>query len=492
MKTLNQLLHKTSGITLMGDGHIEVQDLSIDSRQSGSGFLYAAMPGTRVDGHSFLEQVAEAGVSAVLVNKGWDGLKAFAEQQPQVAILSCSDVPEALGHLALNFFDRAAESLVIVGVTGTNGKTSVCTLLFDLFSRMGFDCGLVSTVENRIRERVLKSTHTTPNVVGLHRLFAEMVEDGCTHCFMEVSSHAADQNRIAAVPFAGGVFTNITHDHLDYHKTFDAYIKAKKSFFDRLPATAFALTNRDDKNGSVMLQNTKAMRYTFAMNTTADFRVKIMEHDLGGMLLQIQGQELWTPLVGAFNASNMLAVYATAFLLTQGEEEVLPALSALPRVNGRFEAIQGPNNITAIVDYAHTPDALLNVIKTINDIRKRGVNLISVLGCGGDRDREKRPEMARIAVEGSDRAVFTSDNPRSEDPNAIIADMAAGVPAQHYRKMLQVLDRKEAIKTALLLAQPGDVVLVAGKGHETYQEIQGVRHEFDDKAVLRELFQLLF
>lgn len=309
---------------------------------------------------------------------------------------------------------------------------------------------------------------------------------------MEVSSHAADQNRIAAVPFAGGVFTNITHDHLDYHKTFDAYIKAKKSFFDRLPATAFALTNRDDKNGSVMLQNTKAMRYTFAVNTTADFRVKIMEHDLGGMLLQIQGQELWTPLVGAFNASNMLAVYATAFLLTQGEEEVLPALSALPRVNGRFEAIQGPNNITAIVDYAHTPDALLNVIKTINDIRKRGVNLISVLGCGGDRDREKRPEMARIAVEGSDRAVFTSDNPRSEDPNAIIADMAAGVPAQHYKKMLQVLDRKEAIKTALLLAQPGDVVLVAGKGHETYQEIQGVRHEFDDKAVLRELFQLLF
>jgi UDP-N-acetylmuramoyl-L-alanyl-D-glutamate--2,6-diaminopimelate ligase len=492
MKTLQELLDRTVGIALEGSAQTAVTDLNIDSRRIQTSHLYAAMPGTQVDGHAFCRQAALSGASAILVQQDWEGKSAFAAEFPNVAILSSSEVSESLGQLALNFFDRAAESLVVVGVTGTNGKTSVCTLLFDLFTRLGFDCGLVSTVENRIKQEVLKSTHTTPNVVDLHRLFAQMLNQGCTHCFMEVSSHAAHQNRIAGVPFAGGVFTNITHDHLDYHGRFDAYIKAKKSFFDRLPATAFALTNRDDRNGMVMLQNTKAMRYTFAMNSTADFRVKILEHDLGGMLLHVQGQELWTPLVGGFNASNLLAVYAAAFLLTEGEEDILPALSALPRVNGRFEALQGPNNISAIVDYAHTPDALLNVIQTINEIRKRGVNLITVVGCGGDRDREKRPEMARIAVEGSDRAVFTADNPRSENAQDIINEMAAGVPPQHYKKMLQVLDRKEAIKTALLLAQPGDVVLVAGKGHETYQEINGVRHDFDDKAVLRELFELLF
>jgi UDP-N-acetylmuramoyl-L-alanyl-D-glutamate--2,6-diaminopimelate ligase len=378
-----------------------------------------------------------------------------------------------------------------VGTTGTNGKTSVSTLLFDLFTLRGNRCGLVSTVENRIQQTIIPSTHTTPNIAALHKLLAQMADAGCSYCFMEVSSHAIDQQRIAGVPFAAGVFTNITHDHLDYHKTFDNYIKAKKQFFDGLPSTAIAITNKDDKSGMVMLQNTKAMRYTYAMKQMADFTVKVIEHDFTGMQIHLNDTEFWSSLIGGFNAYNLCAVYATAFLLTDGDEELPIQMSALGKVNGRFEVIRGPQRITAIVDYAHTPDALKNVIQTINDIRKNSANLITVVGCGGNRDQTKRPEMARIAAEMSNRVIITSDNPRMEDPLEISNQMEAGVPPQHYKKILKISDRKEAIKTACMLANPGDIILVAGKGHETYQDIRGVKHPFDDKVVVSESFKLI-
>jgi UDP-N-acetylmuramoyl-L-alanyl-D-glutamate--2,6-diaminopimelate ligase len=408
-----------------------------------------------------------------------------------ISYIQVSDVTEALGEITLQFYDEAADQLVIVGTTGTNGKTTVSTLLFELFTKLGYVCGLVSTVENRIGNKIIPSTHTTPNVIALHALFAQMVEEGCTHCFMEVSSHAIDQNRIAGIKFAGGIFTNITHDHLDYHKTFENYIKAKKRFFDQLPAESFAITNKDDKNGMVMLQNCKATKYSYGLRGTADFKVRVLESDFNGMLLQINGKDIWTSLVGDFNAYNFLAVYGAAFLITEGIEEIEVPLSALGRVNGRFEAIAGTDSKTAIIDYAHTPDALENVIKTINNIRQNGVKLITVVGCGGNRDAEKRPEMGGIAARLSDKAIFTSDNPRNEDPNTIINQMEAGVEVHLLKKILKITDRKEALKTAILLSDPGDVILVAGKGHETYQEIQGVKHPFDDKKIMAELFNQL-
>ena len=485
MKTISQLLGKLSPTAIHGNPDTHILGLQIDSRNITAGQLYAAMPGTTVDGHQFIEGCIENGATGILCSTLPKVLN------PEVCYILVENAANTLGEMCLNFHDRKAENLCIVGTTGTNGKTSVSTLLFDLFTLRGNRCGLISTVENRIEQTIIPSTHTTPNIVALHELLAQMADADCSHCFMEVSSHAVDQQRIAGVPFAAGVFTNITHDHLDYHKTFDNYIKAKKQFFDGLPSTAVAVTNKDDKNGMVMLQNTKAMRYTYAMKQMADFTVKVSEHDFTGMQLHLNDTEFWSPLIGGFNAYNLCAVYATAFLLTDGDEELPIQMSALGKVNGRFEVLRGPQRITAIVDYAHTPDALKNVLQTINDIRKNGVNLITVVGCGGNRDITKRPEMARIAAEMSNRVIMTSDNPRMEDPLEILNQMEAGVPPQHYKKILKISDRKEAIKTACMLANPGDIILVAGKGHETYQDIQGVKHPFDDKIVVSESFKLI-
>jgi len=484
MKTLNQLLSTVKNATFHGDRDLQIQGLTIDSRTAKSYYLYAAMSGTQVDGHDFIEKAIELGASAILHSNEVAHIEG-------ISYIKVADVSEALGQISLQFYDEAADNLIIVGTTGTNGKTTISTLLFELFTKLGYVCGLVSTVENRIANKIIPSTHTTPNVIALHALFAQMLEEGCTHCFMEVSSHAIDQNRIAGIKFAGGIFSNITHDHLDYHITFDNYIKAKKRFFDQLPSESFAITNKDDKNGMVMLQNSKATKYTYGLKGNADFRLRVLESDFNGMLLQINGKDIWTSLVGDFNAYNFLAVYGAAFLLTEGEEEIDIPLSALGRVNGRFEAIAGTENKTAIVDYAHTPDALENVIKTINNIRQNGVNLITVVGCGGNRDSSKRPEMGQIASKLSDRVIFTSDNPRNEDPNAIIEAMDGGVEIQYKKKVLKITDRKEAIKTAILLSNPGDVILVAGKGHETYQEVNGVKHPFDDKKIISELFNEL-
>lgn len=484
MKTLETLIQNLKHFQFTGDENAMVAGLTIDSRNVASNFLYAAIKGTQVDGHDFIDKAIALGATVILHESQVANLDG-------ISYIQVSDVTEALGEIALQFYDEAADQLVIVGTTGTNGKTTVSTLLFELFTKLGYVCGLVSTVENRIGNTIVPSTHTTPNVIALHALFAQMVEEGCTHCFMEVSSHAIDQNRIAGIKFAGGIFTNITHDHLDYHKTFDNYIKAKKRFFDQLPAESFAITNKDDKNGMVMLQNCKATKYSYGLRGTADFKVRVLESDFNGMLLQINGKDIWTSLVGDFNAYNFLAVYGAAFLLTEGIEEIDIPLSALGRVNGRFEAIAGTDNKTAIIDYAHTPDALENVIKTINNIRQNGVKLITVVGCGGNRDAEKRPEMGAIAARLSDKTIFTSDNPRNEDPNTIINQMEAGVEAHLLKKILKITDRKEALKTAILLSDPGDVILVAGKGHETYQEIQGVKHPFDDKKIMSELFNQL-
>jgi len=485
MKTALELINTLQSAQVFGNADVMVMDLQIDSRLVQSGHLYAAMIGTTSNGHDYIEDCISKGASVILCSE------LPKQLNENVCYVLVENVAKALGEICLNFHNRKAESMVIVGTTGTNGKTSISTLLFDLFTLRGNLCGLISTVENRIGTQIIPSTHTTPNIVALHQLLAQMADAGCKYVFMEVSSHAVDQRRIAGVPFTGGVFTNITHDHLDYHKTFDNYIKAKKRFFDELPADAFAVTNKDDRNGMVMLQNTKAMRYTYAMKQPADFTVKVSEHDFTGMQLQLNQTEFWSPLIGGFNAYNLCAVYATAFLLTEGDEELPIQMSALGKVNGRFEVLRGPNRITAIVDYAHTPDALKNVLQTINEIRKNSVTLITVVGCGGNRDQAKRPEMAKLASEMSNKAILTSDNPRFEDPQDILNQMEVGVEPQNYKRILKIVDRKEAIKTAIMLANAGDIILVAGKGHETYQDIMGVKHPFDDKAIITDTFKLI-
>ncbi len=447
-----------------------INHLSLDSRDIQNNTLFFAVVGTSVDAHLFIDDVIEKGATSIVCSTLPNELK------KEVTYILVKDVQDSIGYLASNFLDNPSEQIKLLGVTGTNGKTTTTSLLYQLFTSMGYKCGLISTVEYIIGKETFQSTHTTPNAIKLNELIKSMVDSGCSHCFMEVSSHAVVQGRINGLQFDGAVFTNISHDHLDYHGTFDHYIKAKKRFFDQLSFEAFALTNKDDKNGKVMLQNTKAAQYSYALNNIADFTCKIIECDFDGLLLKIDQFEAWFSLVGKFNAYNLLTVYATAFLLGENKEEIITHLSKQNRVNGRFEIIKSENGIVAIIDYAHTPDALENVLDTINQIRTKNEQLISVLGCGGNRDKEKRPEMGRIAAKLSDKFILTSDNPRKEDPNVIIEEMIVGVEAAHFKKTLKITDRTEAIRTAVMLSKKGDIILIAGKGHETYQEINGVKH----------------
>lgn len=484
MIRLEDIAAATAVTEWLGPREVAFSAIEFDSRKAGPDSLFVAIRGTQADGHAFLQQVVESGCRAVVTDHA-------VELPDEVTQLVVADTGRALGELAHAFYGNPSHELTLVGITGTNGKTTCTTLLHNLYTQLGYKVGLLSTVVNKIGEEEIPSTHTTPNPVALNALLAEMVAAGCSHCFMEVSSHAVDQHRIAGLKFKVAAFTNITHDHLDYHKTFKAYIDAKKGFFDGLSKDAYALTNADDRNGMVMVQNTKASVATFAMRTHADFMVKVLENSFSGLVLTINGMEVWTRLIGDFNAYNLVTVFGVTRLLGEDPTEVLTTLSRLESVDGRFQFTQSTGGITAIVDYAHTPDALENVLKTIGNIRTRNEQVITVVGCGGDRDALKRPEMARIACQMSDKVILTSDNPRSEEPQAIIAEMEKGVEAQHFMKVLSITDRDQAIKTAVSLAQTGDIILVAGKGHEKYQEIKGVKHPFDDFQLVETYFQKL-
>ena len=484
MKTLKDIL---SGVTILstnGSVDVNVNAIVFDSRKATEGTAFVAIKGTAVDGHSFIDGVIEKGCTVIIAEHE-------VKVPANVTLIVTDNSSKALALMATNFYNHPSEKLKLVGITGTNGKTTTTTLLFNLFMKLGYKSGLLSTVVNKIGSRDIPSTHTTPDPVALNELLNEMVEEGCTHCFMEVSSHAIHQHRISGLSFAGGVFTNITHDHLDYHATFKEYIRVKKSFFDELPSSAFALSNGDDKNGMVMMQNTKASKHTFALKSPADFKVKVLENQFSGLVLNLCGTEVWSKLIGDFNAYNLVTVYAVSELLGEEKLEILTALSALESVDGRFQYTTSNGGITAIVDYAHTPDALENVLKTISSIRTRNEDVYTVVGCGGDRDKLKRPTMAAIACELSDKVIITSDNPRSEDPNTIIEEMMVGVEGQHFKKTLSIVDREQAIKTAVSMAQKGDIILIAGKGHEKYQDIKGVKHHFDDMELVTELFNKL-
>lgn len=461
---------------------VEIKNIRFDSRLVEQGDLFVATRGTVVDGHTFISKAIAQGAVAVVC-------ETLPEEMPSnVAFVQVADSAEALGILAANFYGNPSHNLTLVGVTGTNGKTTIATLLYQLMRALGYKVGLFSTVRNYVNDKPVEATHTTPNPMEMNALLAQMVEAGCEYAFTECSSHAIDQRRIAGLKFKGGIFTNLTRDHLDYHKTVENYLKAKKRFFDDLPADAFALTNLDDKNGLVMLQNTQAIKKTYSLREFADFKTRILEDGFDGMLLEMNEHEIMLPFIGRFNASNLSAVFGTAVLLGFDEVEVLTKLSTLHAVSGRFETLRAPQGYTAIVDYAHTPDALDNVLSTINEIREGEGNLITVVGCGGNRDKGKRPIMAKISVAQSDRVILTSDNPRFEDPQAILNDMLTGIDASNKRKVLVIVDRREAIKTACALAQRGDVILVAGKGHENYQIINDVKHHFDDKEEIINCF----
>jgi UDP-N-acetylmuramoyl-L-alanyl-D-glutamate--2,6-diaminopimelate ligase len=481
MMTINRILKGITVVTVFGKKNPRIKDIAFDSRKVTPGCLFVAVEGTKTDGHEFIPLAVKAGAVAVICEV------LPGNPDNNIYWIKTKDSAEALGIVSSNFFGNPSSSLKLVGVTGTNGKTTIATLLYRMFVKLGFKCGLFSTVCNYINEKELPATHTTPDPIQLNMLLAEMVDTGCDYAFMEVSSHSIDQKRIAGLKFTGGIFTNLTHDHLDYHKTFDNYLAAKKEFFDNLTPDAFALTNIDDRNGKVMLQNCKASHYTFSLRGIADFRCRIIEQRFEGMGLSFDNEEVWTRFIGEYNASNLLAVYAASVLLNAGKKEVLTVLSDLYPVPGRLEVINSAGGISGIVDYAHTPDALLNVIGTINKIRKGGIQLITVVGAGGDRDRTKRPTMAAISAEGSNRLILTSDNPRTEDPEQILDDMEAGISNDMKNKTLRISDRREAIKAAAMFANPGDVILIAGKGHETYQEINGVRHHFDDREELRKV-----
>jgi|LakMenE18May11ns_1017448.scaffolds.fasta_scaffold9944779_1 UDP-N-acetylmuramoyl-L-alanyl-D-glutamate--2,6-diaminopimelate ligase len=485
MKKIKDILYGVSLRQVSGSTNGNVSGICFDSRKALPTVLFVAVRGTESDGHAFINLAIDNGASAVLCEE-------FpAEIREKVSYFLVDNSAKALGIIASNFYDNPSSKLKLVGVTGTNGKTTIATLLFQLFQDLGYKTGLLSTVQNQINQLIVPATHTTPDPVVLNSLLNDMVESGCDYCFMEVSSHAMAQYRTAGLSFSGGIFTNLTHDHLDFHKTFDSYLKAKKSFFDGLTGHAFALTNIDDKNGIVMLQNTGGHRKTYGLKNIADFKARIIENHFSGLLLNIDGQEVWFKMVGSFNAYNLLAVYATALLLEQDRTRVLTSLSRLSGAEGRFDYIISATGVIGIVDYAHTPDAVQNVLSTIQDIRKGTEQVITVIGCGGDRDKAKRPVMAKVACDWSTKVVLTSDNPRSEVPEQIIRDMEEGVMPSNKKKTLSIADRREAIRTACHLAKPGDIILVAGKGHEKYQDIAGVKLPFDDKEILTEFLNLM-
>lgn len=478
---VRELLNGTKYVFFSGDENIEISSLTYDSRKVAENSCFFAVKGVQSDGHAFIDIAIEKGARLIICQE----LPLTLKDGVSYAVVEDTNI--AMATIASSFYSNPSRKLKVVGVTGTNGKTTIATLLYNLVRRMGYKAGLISTIVYKVNDKEIPSTHTTPDSIRLNEMMNQMVLEGCQYCFMECSSHAIVQNRILGIDFDGALFTNLTHDHLDYHKTFAEYIRAKKIFFDNLSSHAFALVNRDDKNGEVMLQNTRAHKYTLSLRSLADFNCKIVETDFDGMCLNIDGQEMWIRMLGKFNAYNLLTIYGAAVLLGFERTEVLRVLSTLTAVSGRFEMIQAKDKTTAIVDYAHTPDALENVIQTINEIRKSPQRLIVVCGCGGDRDKTKRPEMAAIAVKYADTAIFTSDNPRTEDPEQILRDMEAGVEAgQRY---LKITDRKEAIRTAILIAQPKDIILVAGKGHEDYQIIGQTKHHFDDRECCREFFE---
>ena len=479
---LNQLVSGLDIIEVKGDMEREISGVQIDSRQMDKNYLFVAVRGTAADGHNYIGKAIEKGASAVLCEE----IPADADES--VTYVKVANTEQTTGSVATAFYGNPTSKLKLVGVTGTNGKTTIATVLYEMFRRMGHKAGLLSTVANYIDGEMIPTEHTTPDPITLNALLAKMVEAGCEYAFMEVSSHSIVQNRIGGLNFAGGLFTNITRDHLDYHKTFDNYIKAKKLFFDNLPATAFAITNADDKNGMVMVQNTKAQVKTYSVQSPADFKAKIIECHFEGMYLEINGREVGVQFIGKFNVSNLLAVYGAAVMLGKDPHEVLVALSAMHPVNGRFEALRSPSGYTAIVDYAHTPDALENVLNAIHGVLEGKGEVITVCGAGGNRDKGKRPLMAREAVKQSDRVIITSDNPRFEEPQDIINDMLAGLTEEDMKKVIAIVDRRQAIKTACMMAKPGDVILIAGKGHEDYQDVKGVKHHFDDKEEVRACF----
>ncbi len=483
---LSDILYKVNIRSVAGSTGVEVNDIQIDSRKIRPGSLFVAVKGAAADGHQFIEKAIENGATVIVCEE------MPVTKKEGVVYVQTENSAAAAAYIATNFYGRPSESLKLVGVTGTNGKTTIATLLYKLFTRLGYRCGLLSTVENKVGEETLPATHTTPDAVSLNQLLSLMVNEGCTHVFMETSSHAIHQHRVTGLQYAGGLFSNITHDHLDYHQTFDEYIRVKKAFFDSLPAEAFAISNADDKRGTVMLQNTAAKKYYYSLRTVADFKGKILENGLAGLIMTVNGVEVHFRLIGEFNAYNLLAVYGAAVCLGEDKQEVLTALSVLTGAEGRFDYLVSPKEkLIAIVDYAHTPDALLNVLATIKKLKKGFEQVITVVGCGGDRDKTKRPVMAEAACEHSDKVIFTSDNPRSEDPAQIIKEMEEGLSATAKRKYISIVDRKEAIKTAISLAKPEDIILIAGKGHEKYQEIKGVRNHFDDKEIVKEMFLML-
>ena len=481
---LSQLLSSIQPLAVVGSHDAEVVQLCLDSRKVSTGSLFFAVKGASTDGHQYIPTAVAAGASVVV-----------CQQMPEelangVTYVQVADSELAVGLVAHAFYGRPSEHLTLVGVTGTNGKTTIATLLYKTFLALGYRAGLLSTVCNYVCDKPYPTDHTTPDPITLNAMLAEMVAAGCDYAFMEVSSHSVVQRRIAGLTFAGGIFTNLTRDHLDYHKTFEAYRDAKKAFFDQLPQSAFAVVNADDKNGLFMVQNTKAKVLTYSLRSMADYRARIMEESFDGMNLQMDGKEVFVQFIGRFNVSNLLAVYASACALGQKPDEVLLTMSTLHPVNGRFEAIRSQNGVTAIVDYAHTPDALDNVLQTINEILKAHAQCITVCGAGGNRDKGKRPLMAQSAVRASSRVIITSDNPRNEEPQDIINDMLNGLNAEEMSKVVSIVDRREAIRTACMMAQPGDVILIAGKGHEDYQEVRGVKHHFDDHEVVREAFNM--